>query len=851
MPGNLPAPITPFVGRRQELAQIDALFRDPGCRLLTILGPGGIGKTRLAIEAARCTVDEYADGVAYADLQPVAEVQYLPETIAHGAGLQLAGHEEPAEQLVAFLKDKQILLLLDNFEHLLEGAELVSRILTAAPAARCLATSREVLNLREEWLYPLRGLRLPEEGTPADMATHEADAVELFAQCAHRVRRDFDLEAERSSVVRICQLVEGMPLAIELAASWSRTLTANAIERQIQQGLDFLATGMRNVPARHRSMHAALQQSWQRLAEEEQQVFARLSVFRGGFRRAQAEAVAGAPLPILAHFVDCSLLRWGPDGRYTLHELVRQFAAERLRETPDAEVETYRRHSQAYGDFLYERSETLLGPRQSQVLEEIRPELDNIRAGLQWAIAQADIETLYRLEIIYYEYCDWRGLYRENTDVLEQAVTRLQETEQTIAVRQLVAICHAFLGWCYIRLGQFHESIASSERSEAIYAELGMDPPPGFGTDPLPGLGLAHHILGNYEQAVASAEAARRRDAVQGDELNLMIAEYVLCTVHLALDDLDSARSHGLAAVALATQHSNSWFQAYVLMELGNIALAEGDLAGARLCYLESFDLKESVVDPEGMAVALNQLGQIALMEGDHHEAERLHQRSLALYERISDPGGRANTLHGLGNAAAARTATAAAAAAYRQALEILLEIRFWPRALAVLVDVAALLSHAEHLADVSALLRTVLAHPATDGLTQRRARDLHTELFGDVPLPASPDQGTDPPDLNVEISATVRLLATVQDAAQLAVQPVDPVTAANQQLVEPLTARELEVLQLMSTGMTNPQIADRLIISVGTVKSYTAQIFGKLAVRNRTQAVNRARKKGLLSESV
>ncbi len=764
-PNNLPDQVTTFVGREEELTTIMDRLAEPDCRLLTLVGPGGIGKTRLSIEAAGRITDRYAHGVAYTDLQSLTDVQYLAETIAQSAGLQLSGQIDPTEQLLDYLKEKEILLLLDNFEHLMDGAKLVSDILMTAPNARCLVTSREVLNLHEEWLVPLNGLRLTTDSAVTCQDVQQADAVELFEQRARQVRHDFDLDAEYVNVLKICQLVEGMPLAIELAAPWLRVLSAKSIAEEIEQGLAFLSTRMRNTPLRHRSMYAALEQSWRRLDGTEQQVLSRLSVFRGGFRRSAAEFVAGATLPVLTSLVDCSLLRWEQDGRYSVHELIRQYSAERLAEKNDVQTDTRHSHCEFYADFLSRRTEALGGSRHRELLDEIRVELDNVRVAIQWGSEQADLNRFDRLAYAFYLYCDTQGLFHENAILLEQTLGRLKEMEQTTAVQQSTAAYLSYLGWCYIRLGRLQESVDRFERSEALYDESGTQPPLQSEAEPLAGMALAHHVLGNYAQALSIAEKAQLSNEAREDEINLMVSHYVLCSIYLALDKLDSARFHGLQAKNIAERHGNNWFLGYVLTELGNIALAQSDLVEAQRFYQESYELKEGVGDPQGMAASLNQLGQVSLLNGHPHEAENFHRRSLAHFERVSDPGGRAITLHGLGNAAAAQHEIVEAIDAYRQALLIYSNIHFWPRNLSLFVDIAALLIDIERRTEAVELLHLVISHPATDGLTQRRAQALLATLSGDSLSWNQRADDTWVPDLDSENTRIMERLAELTAA--------------------------------------------------------------------------------------
>ncbi|UCC87925.1 MAG: hypothetical protein JSV81_01130, partial [Anaerolineales bacterium] len=341
---NLPPQAAPFVGRQTELAELTRWLADPEVRLVTILGPGGMGKTRLAIQAALAQLDVFAHGVRYAHLAPVdptifaGAIEPLVAVLADTLDFAFRGGDPPRDQLGAFLQDKHVLLILDDFEHLLETADWVSGLLSQAPRLKVLVTSRQRLNLREEWVFPLSGMRVPAAvgsrasemvvrpgqamETSQELAT--SDVLQLFAQHARRVQPQFDPAAEAACVARICQLVDGVPLGIELAAAWLRLMPCQAIAQEIETSLDFLTTTLRNVPQRHRSLRAVFDQSWNLLSEAEQAVLKQLSVFRGGFQRQAAQVVTGASLPQLSSLVDQSLLQVTPSGRYQMHELTRQ-----------------------------------------------------------------------------------------------------------------------------------------------------------------------------------------------------------------------------------------------------------------------------------------------------------------------------------------------------------------------------------------------------------------------------------------------------------------------------------------------------------------------------------------------
>ena len=330
---NLPAQATSFVGRQEELGEIAGLLADPRCRLLVLVGPGGIGKTRLAIEAAAALLGDFADGVYFVPLQSVAAPEFIGPAVAQAIGFSFYGSDDPREQLFDYLRDRRMLLVVDNVEHLLPGGELLAELLARAPHVKLLVTSREVLGLREEWVRPVRGLAFPPGEGAAPAGSYSA--VQLFAERARQVNASFSLEREAGCAAEISRLVEGMPLAIELAAAWLRALPCAEVAREIQGSLDFLTTTLRNVPERHRNVRAVFEQTWNRLPAAEQEVFRRLSVFRGGLTREAAGAVAGADLPTLQSLVDRALLSVSPAGRYEIHELLRQFAAERLAAEPE------------------------------------------------------------------------------------------------------------------------------------------------------------------------------------------------------------------------------------------------------------------------------------------------------------------------------------------------------------------------------------------------------------------------------------------------------------------------------------------------------------------------------------
>jgi predicted ATPase/DNA-binding CsgD family transcriptional regulator len=389
---NLPRQTTPFVGRRSELIEIARLLDEPDTRLITILAPGGMGKTRLVLAAAEQQSRAFPDGVFFVGLAPLRSADAILTAIASAAGFNFYAAENPEQQLLDFLSERQMLLALDNFEHLLDGATLVNAILRAAPQVRVLATSREKLNLSGETIYALSGLDFPTWETPEDAL--EYDAVRLFMQSARRVRPDFELRADHLDYLsRICRLTAGMPLALVLAAGWVDALSLEQIAGELQQGIDILETELRDVPERQRSVRASFNYTWERLSDAERDVFIRLSVFKGGFTVEAAQAIAGANARHLRKLVDRALVQILPTGRYDIHELMRQYASGHLRDAGEYDhMKTA--HCHYYLELLREHETIIKSPRQLESLAAIYADHENIYAAWRYGVEQGEAEAI-------------------------------------------------------------------------------------------------------------------------------------------------------------------------------------------------------------------------------------------------------------------------------------------------------------------------------------------------------------------------------------------------------------------------------------------------------------------------
>ncbi len=713
-PNNLPPQPTPFLGREEELAEISRLLDDPACRLLTLVGPGGIGKTRLSLQVAAEKVEAFPHGVYFVPLAPLTAPDFIVSTIADALHFSFYSREDPQVQLLSYLREKTMLLVMDNFEHLVAGAGLLADILESAPSVKILVSSRERLNLHGEWVYPLAGLRVPgkEEAEPLEGYS----AVQLFLQSARRVRAGFDLAApDRPHVARLCRLVEGVPLGIELAASWVRALTCQEIVHEIEQGADFLATSMRDLPERHRSLRAVFDSSWDLLTTDEQEALRRLAVFRGGFCREAAQEL-GVSLPLLTALVDKSLLRRSPAGRYDMLEVLRQYAADKLLRAPAEEAQARERHCRFYTRFLQQRENAIRGAQQKAALEEIGTEIENVRAAWSWAIEQGrEAEIGQSLECLHLFY-EMRSRFLEGEETFGRAAEQLRNRGPAAEV----------LGKLLTRQGWFCERLARYGRAQELYqAGLEIARVHGLYAEmslALSGLGLVTYRQGDYQRAQELLRESLACCARVDDPWRQAHALNNLGTVALA-------RGEGASAEALYRQVLDIYRRigyrrgiASTLNNLGGEAGTRGEHVVAQRLYQESRDLFREIGDRRGLAFVLNNLGHTLEALGEYAEAEALCRESLDIFREVGDRWGITNTLNNLGALACTMGECHSSRQYFDEALALAMDLGAVPLALEALGGRAANLARSgdwEKAAEVAAL---VLHHPACDRETRKKA---------------------------------------------------------------------------------------------------------------------------------
>ena len=637
----LPMQTTKFIGRARELAHIQELItQEANCRLLTLVGPSGIGKTRLAMEVAQRILDmdigltPFADGIVFVPLTTVSEPNGIVAAIAAAAGLQFGSGLSSQQQLLNYFQDKHLLLVLDHVEHLLAGVSLLAKILRAAPHTKILATSLEGIHLRDAWFLPISALTFPPKHADVYATLRDYDAICLFEQRARRVRADFILEDEAADVIRICQLVEGMPLALELAATWLKVLNPEKIADEIERNIDILTTSYEDVPARHRSMRVVLNQSWNLLAQPERVIFRRLSIFRGNFTAEAAYAVVGAELMMLASLVDKSLLQLHNNGRYHCHELLRLFAAEQLLPWTDEFNEVNDRHFAYYMDSLKRHGQGIKGVGQKRALEEISADIGNVMLAWRTAVSQRAIHALAGATQCIWLFSHYRGMLDECEAAFAYALAALADDSESNApsdpaLAELIGLLYAGQGWMQGRRGDLERGRALMEKGIAHLRQVPSRNPrnEAFAVSYLA-------LIAQYQERQLEAreivKASLDSYTALGDLWGMAVGLEVAGTAALGYGQLEEAKQLLGQCLTIAQAAGEQRSQLLAMTYLGLIAVTTGDYAEAKTLLDEALTMSTELGDRIATAVILTQLGKYALETGDAIAALRHLEGSLA-----------------------------------------------------------------------------------------------------------------------------------------------------------------------------------------------------------------------------
>ena len=721
---NLPTPPTPLIGREAELATLARLLHDVQCRLLTLIGPGGIGKTRLALEVAATQSSLFPHGVCFTPLASLTCPQFIVPAIADALGFTFSGPVDLQAQLMNYLREKCLLLVLDNLEHLLEGACVLAEIMQHAPGVKFLATSRERLNLQGEWVFEIQGLPVPPADPPDCIG--EYSAVALFAQSARRAQAGFELQAQdQPAIARICQLVEGMPLGIELAAAWVSVLTCQEIAQEIERSLDFLATSVRDAPKRQQSLRATFDHSWNLLSEDERAVLCRLAVFQGGFEREAAEQVAGATLPSLLALVSKSLVRRTENGRYDLHEVVRQYALAHLAEDPQHET-ARSRHCEYYLTLLRDRETALKSAVLREAMRELTDEIDNIRAAWAWAIECEEFRLIGHTIASFGRLFELGGWLKDGIEYMEPIVQALRARPEDKEHQKVLGQVLAYQALLFFRWGQFDRALTLFDDSLTFLRPFNV---PALLTHSLIYSGIILHLNGEIIQAQTCLDEALACAESVKDEWFTAYARLNQGYIASLLGRYDEGYQQMHASLAsmraIGDPHALTLalnFISPTLVELGRYEEAETYLQESRALCTE-------LGNRWGMGTAYRFLGLTALAQGQLPEAETLIHWSLEVFNEFVTGWDIALSLIYLGEVNTAAGNWIEAERIFRQGLQMAMEAQAIPLVLDALLGLADVQARAGQVERAVEFSRCVLYHPASTCEAKSRAKHLQTEL--------------------------------------------------------------------------------------------------------------------------
>jgi DNA-binding SARP family transcriptional activator/predicted ATPase len=650
---TLPNETTPFIGRTKELNELIHRLQDPTCHLITIVGLGGMGKTRLALRLAHQQCNCMLHGAVMVNLTSIRTLDSFLSALMTTLRLQMMAQTNPRAQLIDFLREKHLLIVLDNVEQLVEVInDFLQELTRTAPDLKIVMTSRQRFNVRGEWTLVLDGLPIHE----AFDETQLPPAQSLFWETARRVRGD-DLLTQKSAqaVQQICELVQGMPLAIELAAAWSRLLTVEELAQEIASNVTILEAHTQPGEERHRSLRAVFDYSWQLFSAQEQRVLMALALFPGGFTRSAAQAVAGASIAVLLGLSDKMLVQRQGEGRFMLHEMLRRYLAEKLGESSDLE-RVQNAYLEYFIHFLQQRHTRLKTGEQQTLLDEITQETDNLQFAWDTAVGTRNTEVLMALipglSLFYDLKTNWRV-----------AAAMFQHAESAVnpADTDNYGLWLSHLSLATSRLDQPELSAATAQRCLAILSRNNPAHLPSIARA-LMVLGYLEGLRGAHETALAYLEDALALRHQLGDDWDIAQCLMRLASAHAVRaqieahsgeahemqSHLEKARPLAQKALSLSGRLGDQFLTARLQTMLANIALLEGHIDESTDLHRVNLGFYEAVGSLDGLCMTLNGIGNTAMMHENYRDAIPYYLEAISLARQIGARAWEANTLNNL-----------------------------------------------------------------------------------------------------------------------------------------------------------------------------------------------------------